>query len=149
MNRQSLIITFIFLIISTFGFSQNLIEVKSPFPAEVTLNKLRENVKNKGLNIFTEIDHSHAAKESNMDLSPVYVLVFGNPKVGTKLMQADPRVGIELPLKILIYENEGSTQIAYSNPENYSETYNLKDQEDILRNMSNLLNTIVQEVVKP
>ena len=149
MNPQSLIITFIFLIISTMSFSQNLTETKSPYTAEVTLNKLRENVKNKGLNIFTEIDHSQAAEKVNMELSPVYVLVFGNPKVGTRLMQADPRVGIELPLKILIYEHEGSTQIAYFNPENLSEAYNLKDQQDILKNMSDLLHTIVQEVVKP
>ena len=109
---------------------------------------LVENIKNRGLNIFTEIDHSQAAEHANMELSPIYVLVFGNPKVGTKLMQADPRVGIELPLKFLIYENQGITRIAYANPENYSETYNLKDQVDILENMSNVMNTIVQEVVK-
>lgn len=148
MNTRSLLITFTFLILSAFGFTQNLIEIQSPFTAGVTLNMLRENIKNKGLNIFTEIDHSQAAKNSNMDLSPVYVLVFGNPRVGTRLMQADPRVGIELPLKILIYEDQGITQIAYSNPENYSGIYNLTEQEDILKNMSDLLNTIVQEVIK-
>ena len=148
MNMRTFFITFTFLILSTFGFTQNLIETESPFSAQVTLNMLRENIKNRGLNIFTEIDHSQAAKKANMELSPIYVLVFGNPKVGTKLMQADPRVGIELPLKILVYENQGTTQIAYSNPEKFSESYNLKDQEDILENMANLMNTIVQEVVK-
>lgn len=148
MNMRTFFITFTFLIISNCGFTQNLIETESPFSAEVTLNMLVENIKNRGLNIFTEIDHSQAAEHANMELSPIYVLVFGNPKVGTKLMQADPRVGIELPLKFLIYENQGITRIAYANPENYSETYNLKDQVDILENMSNVMNTIVQEVVK-
>jgi len=146
---KSLIFIFTLLIISTISFGQNLIEAESPYAAEVTLNRLRENVKNKGLNVFTEIDHSQAAQKSNMKLDPTFVLIFGNPKVGTRLMQADPRLGIELPLKILVYENNGITQIAYVDPVIYGEIYNLKEQEDILQNMSNLLKTIVAEVVKP
>ncbi len=82
-----------------------------------------------------------------MELHSVGILSFGDPKVGTILMQADPHVAIELPLKIMVFERNGRTMTGYTDPETYSEKYNLEGQEEILKKMHNLLEEMVETVV--
>ena len=65
-----------------------------------TVTRLLDAISQKGLMVFAQIDHAAAAREAGMDLPDEVVIVFGNPRAGTALMQADPRVGIELPLAI-------------------------------------------------
>ncbi len=112
------------------------------------MDTLKEVVEEKGLKIFTEINHTKAAKEAGMELPAVQVLIFGNPKVGTALMQADPRIGLELPLRILIWDKDGQTFIGYTNPESYGEKFDLKEQKEVLEKVHEALKGIVKTVVQ-
>jgi uncharacterized protein (DUF302 family) len=82
-----------------------------------TIQKLQENLKAKGVKVFALIDHSGEAEKAGLQMRPTKVLIFGNPKAGTPLMVASPGVAIDLPLKILVWEDaEGKARISYNSP---------------------------------
>jgi uncharacterized protein (DUF302 family) len=86
-------------------------------PAE-TMDRLAAAVTARGISILARIDHAAAAAEVGMTLRPTAVLIFGNPKAGTPLMQAAQTMGIDLPLKLLVWQDgEGRTWIGYNDPE--------------------------------
>jgi uncharacterized protein (DUF302 family) len=91
--------------------------VQSNFGAKETMDRLEAEVKVKGLTVFARIDHASGAAEVGMQLRPTELLIFGNARGGTPLMQANQTVGIDLPLKALVYEDAaGKIWLAYNNP---------------------------------
>ena len=130
------------------GSAQSFIEVKSPYDAEKTIAALRKGIADKGFHIFAEIDHSKAAEKVGMKLDTVQVLIFGNPEVGTKLMQADPRVGIELPIKILVWKSEGGTMVGYKNPETQLREYRLGQSGGTVEKLAGVLDDIVHKATE-
>ncbi|WP_295418087.1 DUF302 domain-containing protein [Sulfurovum sp.] len=95
----------------------------------VAANKLIAALGSKGLVHFHTIDHSKAAKKAGMRLNPETLVVFGNPKIGTKLMKCNPSMGLDLPLRMLFTaDEEGITTITYTNPEYWSLKHNIKDK---------------------
>ena len=85
--------------------------------AKETMNRLEADVKAKGLTAFARIDHAAGAKEAGMPLRPTELLIFGNAKGGTPLMQALQTTGIDLPLKALVYEDAaGKVWLSYNEP---------------------------------
>ena len=85
-------------------------------PAE-TMRKLMAAVTEKGLAILAHVDHAAAAAKAGMELRPTDLLVFGNPKGGTPLMQAGQTIGIDLPLKALVWQDQdGKTWLGYNDP---------------------------------
>ena len=77
-----------------------------------------------------------------MELTDEVVIVFGNPRAGTKLMQADPRVGIDLPLRMLVWSRGGQTLVGYNDPEELAASYDLIVQTATLQSMSSLLHRL-------
>jgi len=94
-----------------------LITVPSAHGVKDTIDRLEAAVTAKGLTIFARIDHAAGAKEAGLALRPTELLIFGNAKGGTPLMQARQSIGIDLPLKALAYEDAaGKTWLAYNDP---------------------------------
>jgi len=82
-----------------------------------TVTKLEAVLQEKGIRLFTVIDHSGEAEKAGMKMRPTKLLIFGNPKAGTPLMIAEPSAAIDLPLKLLVWEDvEGLTWISYNSP---------------------------------
>ena len=81
-----------------------------------------------------------------LDLRDQTVVIFGNPQVGTPLMQSDPTVGIELPLRILVWDKYGTTTLGYHDPTVLAGEYSLGDAGPLLERMSHLLGELVGEV---
>ncbi len=80
-------------------------------------DRLEAAVTNAGATIFARVDHGAGAQSVDMDLAPAQLLIFGNPKLGTPAMQADPRAGLYLPLRVLVYEDAGGqVQVVYEEP---------------------------------
>jgi uncharacterized protein (DUF302 family) len=89
----------------------------SDFGPKETMDRLAAAVTARGMAILVRIDHSAAAAKVGMELRPTEVLIFGNPKAGTPLMQAAQTVGIDLPLKALVWQDEaGKTWLGYNDP---------------------------------
>jgi len=96
---------------------------------KTTVNKLIRLIKDENLTYFETIDHQENARKVGMDLKPESVVVFGNPRMGTVLMNCNPSIGLELPLRILVNTDyEGITTLTYTNPEYWSLKHNVKDK---------------------
>jgi uncharacterized protein (DUF302 family) len=94
-----------------------LTTVRSKYSAKETLDRLEAELKARGIEVFARIDHAAGATAVGLPLRPTTVLIFGNAKAGTPLMQADQMVGIDLPLKVLVYEDtSGAAWLAYNDP---------------------------------
>jgi len=82
-----------------------------------TIDRLEADVKSKGMTVFARVDHAAGAKEVGMALRPTELLIFGNARGGTPLMQAYQTMGIDLPLKALAFEDaEGKVWLSYNEP---------------------------------
>ncbi len=94
-----------------------LVTVPSRHSAAETLTRLEAALQAKGITVFARIDHAAGAAQAGMSLRPTMLVVFGNPAAGTPLMQADQRVGLDLPLKVLIWEDEAhKAWLSYRDP---------------------------------
>ena len=101
-------------------------DFESPLAFEETVVALQKELNSRGITIFATIDHKKAAEAVGESMPPATVLIVGNPKVGTALMQENPRLAIELPLKILIYEENKTVKIRYEKIAAMGEKYHIK-----------------------
>ena len=101
-------------------------DFESPLTFEETVAALQKTLNSKGINIFATIEHHKAAEAVGESTQPATVLIVGNPKVGTALMQENPRLAIERPLKRLIYKEEKIVRIRYEKISAIAEKYHIK-----------------------
>jgi uncharacterized protein (DUF302 family) len=95
-----------------------LTTVSSSYGPVETIDRLVAAATSHGMAILARIDHAAAAAEADMNLRPTAVLIFGNPQVGTLLMQTAQTIGIDLPLKALVWQDEaGKTWLSYNDPD--------------------------------
>ncbi|MCJ8165603.1 DUF302 domain-containing protein [Pontibacter sp. E15-1] len=106
--------------------------------------KLRTAIEaNANLKIVAELDHQQNAQSVGMTLRPTKLIVFGNPNLGTPLMQAEQTIGIDLPQKMLVYEDEnGAVHIAYNDPYYLAERHNISGEEETLAKIATALNAL-------
>jgi len=103
-----------------------LITVKSDHEPRETMDRLAEGVTSAGLTVFARIDHARGAAQVHLPLRPTELLIFGNAQGGTPLMQFSQTIGIDLPLKALVWQDEsGTTWIAYNDPRYLAARHNL------------------------
>ena len=101
-------------------------DFESPLAFEETVVALQKELNSRGISIFATIDHHKAAEAVGESMQPATVLIVGNPKVGTALMQENTLLAIELPLKILIYEENKTVNIRYEKIAAIAEKYHIK-----------------------
>ena len=115
--------------------NKGLIDIPSQHSVEQTVERLKNILQSKGVTLFALIDHSGEAEKVGMKMRPTKLLIFGNPKAGTPLMLAAPSAAIDLPLKILIWEdNAGKVWVTYNSPEFLRERHGLPP--DLMQNVS-------------
>jgi uncharacterized protein (DUF302 family) len=103
-----------------------LINILSNHSVDETVSKLKAILQSKGITLFALIDHSGEAAKAGMEMPPTKLLVFGNPKAGTPVMLAAPSSAIDLPLKILIWEDvKGKVWVTYNSPAYLQERHNI------------------------
>ncbi|MEM7208864.1 MAG: DUF302 domain-containing protein [Pseudomonadota bacterium] len=106
---------------------------------------LKKSLLEKGFTIFCDIDHQANAKGVDLDMPESRVLIFGNPMAGTKLMQNDITMSLDLPLRIAIVELNGKTLIIHQTSEDYCNNYQVKDHP-VLEKIDSLFDTLVSEL---
>ncbi|MGF1546588.1 MAG: DUF302 domain-containing protein [Thiotrichales bacterium] len=95
-----------------------LMQRASPYPVHETLDRLEGVLREKGVKVFARIDHGGEAQSAGLALKPSQLLIFGNPKAGTPLMQTAPRIGLDLPMKVLAWQgDEGGTWVTWNSPD--------------------------------
>ena len=104
--------------LATAALAQNApLTIDSRYDFAATVTALETAIQERGMTLFARIDHQAAAKEAGLDMQPATVLIYGSPKAGTPLMQNDPTLALQLPLKVLITENDGKVQVLLNSAE--------------------------------
>jgi uncharacterized protein (DUF302 family) len=129
---------------SKMAFANNgIIDTLSSHPVDQTVETLKKILQDRGLRLFALIDHSGEAQKVGMKMLPTKLLIFGNPKAGTALMLAAPRAAIDLPLKILVWEDgQGKVWLSYDSLEYLKQRHGLPDE--VVRNIAVLENLASQ-----
>ncbi len=97
--------------------ADGMVEIKSPYSAAVTMTRLEDAAKQRGLVVFARIDHAAGSAKIGKTLRPTEVLIFGNPQGGTPLMECAQTAGIDLPLKALVWEDAAAqVWVGYNDP---------------------------------
>jgi uncharacterized protein (DUF302 family) len=105
---------------------EGLMTVASQLDFHATLGRLEKSIASRGMTVMARIDHAKGAEAAGLSLPPTVVLIFGNAKAGTPLMQANRSIGLELPLKVLVWQDEhGVTQMTYNDVGWFAKRYAL------------------------
>ncbi len=131
--------------------ANGLTTIPSHLGPKETMDRLEAEVKAKGLDVFARIDHAAGAATAGMALRPTELLIFGHARQGTPLMQADQAVGIDLPLKALVYEDSaGKTWLAYNEPDWIGQRHGLgTDVFPAIEALTNGIEALAAGAVRP
>ena len=114
---------------------KGIIDKPSNHSVEQTVEKFKNILQSKGVTLFALVDHSGEARKVGMKMRPTQLLIFGSPKAGTPLMLAAPSSAIDLPLKILVWEDDqGKVWVSYNTPDYLKERHGLP--QDLLQNIA-------------
>jgi uncharacterized protein (DUF302 family) len=111
------------------------------------LHALEHELESRGIELFATIDHAAGARGVGLDLADEVVVVFGNPAVGTALMQSDPATGLDLPLRMLLWNDHGQTRVAYHDPRDLAADYSLAENGAVLDKLLGLLTALAAALV--
>lgn len=121
----------------------------SPQSPSQTVDNVKKILQTKAITLFALVDHASEAHKVGMHLAHEQLLIFGDPKIGTFLMQENPLIGIELPLKVLVWQNaEGATQIAYRDPISLGKDYGIEKNAPILKQLSEAMMRLVDQAIR-
>ena len=140
MLRLLLLLLFVMNTGLTFAADDGLIHVQSAYKVKQTADRLEAILQKKGMTIFNRVKHSESAQTVGVKLRDTELIVFGNPKIGSALMQCQQSVAIDLPQKALIWEDDaGTVQITYNAPSYLLQRHNIKGCEAVLGKVSKAL----------
>ena len=132
------------------GIMQGLITIPSSLDPQETMDRLEAEIRAKGLTIFARIDHAAGAAEVGLELRPTQLIVFGNARGGTPLMQSVQTIGIDLPLKALVWQDAADkTWISYNEPRWIVQRHGVPDAEPIVTKMADQLSAIANAAAGP
>ena len=128
--------------------ADGLTTIRSSFGPKETMNRVEAEVKVKGLTVFARVDHAAGAAEVGLPLRPIELLVFGNAKGGTPLMQSVQTIGIDLPLKALVWQDgSGATWLSYNDPRYLAKRHGLgREVEAAVNAMAAALDALAKVV---
>jgi len=124
-----------------FAQADDLVVRQSHHPVGTTLDRLQKALaKNPVIFVAARVNHAAAAQKVGMHLPPIEVVIFGNPKLGTPLMHSNPRIGVDLPLKVVAWQDKnGRTWIGYTDPRKLADRYGIRDRTEVINKISGAL----------
>ena len=135
----------IFFLASSATAGNGLISVKSSYDVEVTADRFESILKQKGMTVFIRINHAAGAQKAGEKLRPTELVVFGNPKVGTPLMQCRQSVAIDLPQKALIWQDDtGQVWLTYNDPSYLAQRHGLGECADVIQKVKKALSNFAK-----
>ncbi len=144
-----LAVLFVFPVSYAVAGDDPLIVKASAHSVSDTLDRLQGIMKKKGITIFARVDHAGGAKKVGLELKSTQLLIFGNPKLGTPLMMSNQRIGIDLPLKALAWQDkDGKVWLAYTDPGYLKKKHGISDKDGVFKKMAGALNKLTDAAVK-
>jgi len=129
---------------------QGMTVVPSTHDVATTMNKLETIVKSKGMKVMARVDHSSNAKNAGMDLRPTQLLIFGNPKVGTPLMNCSQSIAIDLPQKMLVWQAEdGTVFLGFNDPAYLKNRHSTEACDEVFNKVSGALTNFANAAAAP
>ena len=129
----------------SFTIVEGLTTVPSHFAPKETMDRVETEIGERGMNVFARIDHAAAAAEVGLTLRPTELIIFGKARGGTPLMQSVQTVGIDLPLKVLFWQDaENKTWLSYNEPSWIAQRHGIANAERVVNGMSAALSGIVR-----
>lgn len=126
-------------------YADGLIKIESHHGVKETVDRLVAAIEKRGIKIAARIDHAAAAKAAGLELAPTELLIFGNPTLGTPLMHESRTMGIDLPMKILTWQDaSGKVWMAFSDPEDFKSRHGVRTHDEIFAKMRNALEGLAQ-----
>ena len=141
------------LILFVTGLAQannGLVSVKSAYDVKATADRLEAVLKKKGMTVFNRIDHAKGAKSVGNDLRPTELVIFGNPKIGSVLMQCAQTIAIDLPQKALIWQDGGGqVWLSYNEPTELAKRHRLPGCEKVIQKVTGALGNFAKAATMP
>lgn len=126
--------------VSVAAQAHDYLTIESADGVRATMDRLEATVRAKGLSVFSRIDHAAGAEGVGMALAPNEVLIFGNPKLGTLLMQQNGRIGVDLGMKISVWQDaDGRTCISYRSAPSLAQAHGLDPNSEPFKKMAGAL----------
>jgi uncharacterized protein (DUF302 family) len=149
--RQLLFTLIGIIIFASLACADNgMISLKSSHDVKITADRLEKNLIAKGMMVFIRINHTEGAQKVGKKLRPTEVIIFGNPKVGTPLMQCGQSVAIDLPQKALIWEDEaGQVWLSYNDPKYLAKRHGIKDCVDVIKKIETTIGNFANAATMP
>jgi len=149
MKKVSITILLVLLTALPLMAADGLINVQSDFSVKETTARLENILNEKGMTIFNQINHSDAAQKVGVDLRTTQLIIFGNPKVGSPLMQCQQSVAIDLPQKAIIWEDDMSkVWISYNDPRYLGERHNIIGCDEVITKVEKALSGITKAAAR-
>ncbi|MCO6441859.1 MAG: DUF302 domain-containing protein [Nitrococcus mobilis] len=121
---------------------------RSPYSVAETLDRLENILAEQGIAVMARVDHAKNAEKVDLDLRPTQLLIFGKPEIGTKLLQQDQIIGIDLPLKVLAWQDASAqVWIGYEDPRSIAAERGLTGAKDTLQKMAEGLDNLTDAAV--
>ncbi len=128
---------------SAVAADQGLVSVQSAYTVDETLDRFEGAARDKGMTVFARIDHSAGAAKVGKELRPTVLLIFGNPKAGTPLMQSRQTVAIDLPMKALAWvDRDGQVWLSYNDPGYLVQRHAITDHDLLVEKMRRVLDEL-------
>ena len=135
----------LFLLSTRVFAGSGLVNVKSTYDVKLTADRFEAGVRDKGMILFSRIDHAANAEKVGEKIRPMVLLIFGNPAVGTKLIQCGQTIGIDLPLKALIWEDQnGVVWVSYNEPKYLANRHSITGCDKVLKKIEAILDTLAR-----
>ena len=144
----SVMISVVMLLASPAFAVDQWIEKTSSHDVNKTTDRLVAAIKGAGATLFTVIDHQAGAEKAGLKMNAAKVVIFGNPKLGTPIMNANPKAALDLPIKVLIWENNGEVKLGALTPDAFSSRYDLEGVEPQLKTMNGALNKLMSKAAE-
>jgi uncharacterized protein (DUF302 family) len=128
---------------------KGLLSIRSKFGPKETMDRLEAAIHAQGMKVFARIDHAAGASEAGLELRPTEVIIFGNARGGTPLMQSAQTIGIDLPLKALVWEDaSGTTWLSYNEPDWIAQRHGVANAEPVVSKMSAALSAMSRKATQ-
>ena len=139
---RSTLVALCLVVASQAALAERIVK-ESPHSVAITVDRLAAAVEKAGARVFARVDHAAGAKKVGQSLAPMQMLMFGNPKLGTPALKGAATMGLDLPLRVLVYADaNGKVMLTYHDPADVAASHGLPADHGVIKKMTGALNKL-------